>query len=181
MGPGILPETTVSKHNPPCHLQMPTKALSCKKGAICELGPEAPSCLVGRGSFKMDCFKVEEYSMVRRAKIWPFVGNHVRRVLRAKEEGDLPTCYQCSVQKPASLMVWGYISAYGMGSLHVLEDTMNAERYIKVLEQHMLPYRWRVFQQDNAKPHTAAITTAWLRSRRVRVLNWLSAVQIFHL
>ncbi len=47
-----------------------------------------------------------------------------------------------------------------------------AERYIKVLEQHMLSSRWRVFQQDNAKPHTAAITTAWLRSRRVRVLNW---------
>ncbi len=36
-------------------------------------------------------------------------------------------------------MVWGCISAYGMGSLHVLEGTMNAERYIKVLEQHMLP------------------------------------------
>ncbi len=31
----------------------------------------------------------------------------------------------------------GCISAYGMGSLHVLEGTMNAERYIKVLEQHM--------------------------------------------
>ena len=84
-----------------------------------------------------------------------------------------------TVQKPASLMVWGCISAYGMGSLHVLEGTMNAERYIKVLEQHMLPSRWRlfqerpcVFQQDNAKPHTAAITTAWLRRRRVRVLNW---------
>ncbi len=28
-------------------------------------------------------------------------------------------------------MVWGSISAYGMGSLHVLEGTMNAERYIK--------------------------------------------------
>ncbi len=76
-------------------------------------------------------------------------------------------------------MVWGCISTYGMGSLHVLEGTMNAERYIKVLEQHMLPSRRRlfqgrpcVFQQDNAKPHTAAITTAWLRSRRVRVLNW---------
>ncbi len=38
-------------------------------------------------------------------------------------------------------MVWGCISAYGMGSLHVLEGTMNAERYIKVLEQHMLPSR----------------------------------------
>ncbi len=41
--------------------------------------------------------------------------------------------------KAASLMVWGCISAYGMVSLHVLEGTMNAERYIKVLEQHMLP------------------------------------------
>ncbi len=61
-------------------------------------------------------------------------------------------CYQRSVQKPASLMVWGCISAYGMGSLHVLEGTMNAERYIKVLEQHMLLSRRCVFQQDNAKP-----------------------------
>ncbi len=107
------------------------------------------------------------------------VGNHGHRVLWAKEEGDLPACYQRSVQKPASLMVWGCISAYGMGSLHVLEGTINAERYIKVLEQHMLPSRRRlfqgkpcVFQQDNAKPHTAAITTAWLHSRRVRVLHW---------
>ncbi len=107
------------------------------------------------------------------------VGNHGHRVLWAKEERDLPACNQLSVQKPASLMVWGCISAYGMGSLHVLEGIMNAERYIKVLEQHMLPSRQRlfqgrpcVFQQDNAKPHTAAITTACLRSRRVQVLNW---------
>ncbi len=58
-----------------------------------------------------------------------------------------------------------------MGSLHILEGT-NAERYVKVLEQHMLPSRRCVFQQDNAKPHTVAITKAWPRSRRVRVLNW---------
>ncbi len=30
MGPGILPETTVGKHNLLCHPQMPTKALSSK-------------------------------------------------------------------------------------------------------------------------------------------------------
>ncbi len=58
------------KHNPPCHLQMLTKALSCKKEAICEHGPEVPSCPVGQGSFKMDCFKVEKCSMVRRVQIW---------------------------------------------------------------------------------------------------------------
>ncbi len=106
------------------------------------------------------------------SKFGILVGNHGRRVLRAKEEGDLPACHQRSAQKPAFLMVWGCISVYGMGSLHVLEGTMNAERYIKVLEQHMLPSRRRVFHQDKAKPHTAAITTAWLCSRRVRVLNW---------
>ncbi len=183
MGPGILPKTTVGKHNTPCHLQMPTKALSCKKEAVCEHDPEAPSCPVGQGSFKMDCFKVEKCSMVRRVQIWHSCW---KSWTPCKEEGDLPVCYQRSVQKPASLMVWGCIRAYGMGSLHVLEGTMNAERYIKVLKQHMLPSRWRlfqgrpcvfqgrpcVFQQDNAKPHTAAITTAWLRSRRVQVLNW---------
>ncbi len=84
-----------------------------------------------------------------------------------------------SIQFKSQHLWWGCICAYGMGSLHVLEGTMNAERYIKVLEQHMLPSRRRlfqgrpfVFQQDNAKPHSATITTAWLHSRRVWVLNW---------
>ncbi len=40
----------------------------------------------------------------------------------------------------------GCISAYSIGSLHVLEGTMNAEKYIKVLEQHMLPSRRCLFQ-----------------------------------
>ncbi len=40
---------TVGKHNPPCHLNMPTKAPSCKKKAICEHGPEALLFPVGQG------------------------------------------------------------------------------------------------------------------------------------
>ena len=76
-------------------------------------------------------------------------------------------------------MVWGCITAQGMGNLHICEGTINAERYIQVLEQHMLPSKQRIFhgcpclfQQDNAKPHSARVTTAWLRSKRVRVLDW---------
>ncbi len=103
------------------------------------------------------------------------VGHHGCRALRAKEEGDLS-----AFSSKASISDgMGCISVYGMGSLHVLERAMTAERYIKVLEQHMLPSRRRLFQgrpcefqQDNAKPHTAANSTAWLYSRRVRVLNW---------
>ncbi len=67
----------------------------------------------------------------------------------------------------------------GMGSLHIWKGTINAERYIQVLEQHMLPTRRRlfqgrpcIFQHDNARPHTASITTSWLRRRRIRVLKW---------
>ncbi len=33
-----------------------------------------------------------------------------------------------------------------MGSLHFVEGTMNAERCIKVSEQHILPSRRRLFQ-----------------------------------
>ncbi len=56
-----------------------------------------------------------------------------RHVIRTKEDKDNPSCYQRSVQKPASLMVWGCMSACGMGSLHIWKGTINAERYIQVL------------------------------------------------
>ncbi len=102
-----------------------------------------------------------------------------RHVIRTKEDKDNPSCYQRSVQKPASLMVWGCMSACGMGSLHIWKGTINAERYIQVLEQHMLPSRHRlfqgrpcIFQHDNARPHTASIATSWLHRRRIRVLKW---------
>ncbi len=45
MGPVILPETTVGKHNPPCHLQIPTKALSCKKVAYVKMVQECSRIL----------------------------------------------------------------------------------------------------------------------------------------
>ncbi len=69
-----------------------------------------------------------------------------RHVIRTKEDKDNPSCYQRSVQKPASLMEWGCMSACGMGSLHIWKGTINAERYIQVLEQLMLPSRRRLFQ-----------------------------------
>ncbi len=179
MGPGILPETTVSKQNPPCHLQMPTKALSCKRKPYVNIVQKRHRVLWAKTHLTWTVSKWKSVLWSDESKFDILVGNHRRRVLQVKEEGDLPVCHQHSVQKPASLMVWGCIRLYDMGSLHVLEGSINAESYIKVLEQHMLPSRQRlflgrpcVFQKDNVKPHTAAITTVWLRSRRVWVLNW---------
>ncbi len=90
-------------------------------------------------------------------------GNHGRRVLRAKEERDLPACHQSSVQKPASLMVWGCISAYGMGSLHVLEGTIYAERYM-----------WKVYNlpQELLKQFYSAIIESVLCTS---IIVWFSS------
>ncbi len=97
MGPGILPETTVGKHNLPCHLQMPTKALSCKKEAICKHDPEARRVLWAKAHLKWTVSKWKSVLWSDESK-FGIVGNHGRHVLRAKEEGDLPVCYQHSVQ-----------------------------------------------------------------------------------
>ncbi len=46
-------------------------------------------------------------SVPDESKLDILFGNNLHHVLWAKEEGDLPVCYQCSVQKQASLMIWG--------------------------------------------------------------------------
>ncbi len=74
--------------------------------------------------------------------------------------------------------VRGCVSALGKGNLHFCDCTINAEKYIEILEHNMLPSRHLfqgrpcIFQQDNAKPHSAHITKSWLRRKRVRVLDW---------
>lgn len=65
--------------------------------------------------------------------------NHGHRVLWVREKKDHPDCFQCKDQKPVSVMVWGCVNAHGMGNRHISEGTINAEKYIEVLEQHMLP------------------------------------------
>ncbi len=99
-GPGILPETTVGKHNAICRCQI--KLYHAKKKPYVNI-------VLWSDESKFDIL----------------VGNHGCHVLRAKEKGDLPVCYQHLVQKLPALMVWGCICACGMGSLHVLEGTMN--------------------------------------------------------
>ncbi len=72
-----------------------TKALSCKKEAICEHGPEAPSCPVGQGSFKMDCFKVFYGQTSPNLTFYLEITDAVSSGQRG---GDLPGCYQRSVK-----------------------------------------------------------------------------------
>ncbi len=180
MGSGILPENIVGEHNHRAFAVAGLKLYRSKKKPYLNMIQKAQPFSLGQGSFKMDCGKSGKlFCGQDKSKFEVLFGKLGRHVIRTKEDKDNPSCYQRSVQKPASLMVWGCMSACGMPSLHIWKGTINAERYIQVLEQHMLPSRRRlfqgrpcIFQHDNARPHTASITTSWLRRRRIRVLKW---------
>ncbi len=92
---------------------------------------------------------------------------------------DITTWAQDYFGKPLSSTTIQCVSAIGKGNLHLCDGTINAEKYIEILEHNMLPSRRPlfqgrpcIFQQDNAKPHSAHITKSWLRRKRVRVLDW---------
>ncbi len=176
MGPGILPETTVSKsiYRAICRCQL--KLYHAKRKPYVNMVQKRHRVLWAKAHLKWTVSKWKSVLWSDESKFDILVGNHGRCVLRAKEEGDLPACYQRSVQKPASLMVWGCISAYGMGSLHVLEGTMNAERYLicsppddvyfsRTMQNHIL----QLLQQHGFVVEESGY---WIG---------LPAVQIFHL
>ena len=71
-------------------------------------------------------------------------------------------------------MVWGCMSAAGVGELHFIEGNMNSNMYCEILQQSMIPSlqklgRSAVFQYDNDPKHTSKTTTALLKRLRVKV------------
>ncbi len=128
----------------------------------------------------MDCGKVENCSVVRRIKIWSSFGKLGRHVIRTKEDKDNPSCYQRSVQKPSISDGMGLLWVRGHGQLTHLERHHQCWKVYPSSRTTYAPIQTSVsfredlafFQHDNARPHTASITTSWLRRRRIRVLKW---------
>lgn len=103
--------------------------------------------------------------------------NYVRR--RVGEEFK-PCCILPTVKHPASVMVWGCMTASGVGRLHLVQGMMNAKQYIEVLEKKMKPSSVTlfgedeeyIFQDDNAPCHRAKVVKEWLRANNVTTLDW---------
>ena len=99
-------------------------------------------------------------------------------VWRRKGEEFLPECCDRTVQHAASVMVWGSMCWYGVGSLVKLEGRLDSTAYQQVLEEHMLTDAAAligddfVFEQDNAPIHTSRSTRQWLRQHDVTLLDW---------
>ena len=79
-----------------------------------------------------------------------------------------------------NVMVWGCMSAAGVGELYFIEGNMNSIMYCEILQQSMIPSapqklgRRAVFQHDNDLKHTSKTTTALLKRLKVKVMDWPS-------
>jgi len=102
-----------------------------------------------------------------------------RSVWRAVGEAMRKECLEPTVKHGGgNVMVWGCMSAKGVGTLHFIDGIMNADMYIDILRDQMLPsvrqlkQRRYVFQHDNDPKHTAKKVTEFLKQKKVQVLTW---------
>ena len=78
-------------------------------------------------------------------------------------------------------MLWGCLTARGIGALHKIDDIMRLENDVDILKQHLkasvrkkkFGRKW-VFQMDNDPKHTSKFVARWLKDNKVKVLEWPS-------
>lgn len=76
-----------------------------------------------------------------------------------------------------SIMVWGAISFNSRSDLVIINGSLNAQRYIdEILRPVAIPFLYddeaTIYQQDNARPHSAEISKHFLSENEVSVLEW---------
>uniref|UniRef100_A0AAR2JEB8 Transposase Tc1-like domain-containing protein n=1 Tax=Pygocentrus nattereri TaxID=42514 RepID=A0AAR2JEB8_PYGNA len=106
-------------------------------------------------------------------------GDQGPRVWRRCGETYNHECVKRSVKFPQSVMVWGCMSARGVGKLCFLKKTVNAAVYQDILETFLIPTVEEqfgeedfIFQQDLAPAHAAKSTKDWFTKKQLEVLAW---------
>lgn len=104
-----------------------------------------------------------------------------RQVVRRRPgEEYLPQCIAPSVKYGGGgVMVWGVMSARGIGTLKTITGTLKGTTYIDILGDYLVPaahfmgYGDRfIFQEDNAPCHKARIVTEWKNNEGITTLPW---------
>jgi hypothetical protein len=77
-------------------------------------------------------------------------------------------------------MVWGCMGWNSVGMLADIVGKMNAEQYVDILNDHLLPSIAEseideediIFQQDNDPKHTSRRAREWFEEHNINVLDW---------
>ncbi len=74
-----------------------------------------------------------------------------------------------------SVLMWGCMSAAGVGELHFIDGIMNSQMYCSILKEKMLPSlralgRRALFQHGNDPKHTSKATVGFLKMSKCRQL-----------
>ncbi len=113
-------------------------------------------------------------------KINVFGTDGFKTVWRRKGEEYKEKCMVPTVKHGGgSVLMWGCMSAAGVGELHFIDGIMNSQMYCSILKEKMLPSlralgRRALFQHDNDPKHTSKATVGFLRKNRVKVIQWPS-------
>lgn len=101
---------------------------------------------------------------------------------RRPGEAYLPECIIPTVKHGGgTIMIWGCMTAQGVGEVCVCEGRMNSTRYIQMLEEVLEPSVVRFFdsvsgdyffQQDNAPCHKARQSTRWFTENGIKLFDW---------
>ncbi len=111
-------------------------------------------------------------------KINVFGTDGFKTVWRRKGEEYKEKCMVPTVKHGGgSVLMWGCMSAAGVGELHFIDVIMNSQMYCSILKEKMLPSlralgRRALFQHDNDPKHTSKATVGFLKKNRVKVIQW---------
>lgn len=108
------------------------------------------------------------------------VGNNNRiYIWRKKDEAESRDCVCPPAQRRLSVMIWGCISHYGVGTITTVNGTINRHKYIEILEDNLWPVIARhfpeqdcLFQDDNAPIHRANDVKHYKEENHINCLEW---------
>ena len=87
--------------------------------------------------------------------------------------------FRSTEKYPQKVLVWSVISNMGCGALRIVDGTVNAEKYVEIIKDHLIPQlqEWfpegdGIFMQDGAPCHKARSITKLLEDNCITVLKW---------
>lgn len=123
----------------------------------------------------------EQWKRVLWSDESPFViyGTARQRVWRLPNERYSPTTTRATVKHSVKVMVWGCFAASGVGTLHLIEGTMDRNVYKNILIHQMKPSAKKIFQDDkfifqhdNDPKHTAKCVKSYLEKQSFETMSW---------